>query len=268
MNITPNASYSSTASQNSYYSPTSGDSNTFTMNNGKNAATANPATPTDNKRTDKTPAEQKLESNQEYKKELQKKETRDKELDELFDSQQKRKEEIHKQVQETLTDNGFYQLGAQNGIALTKENMDETMKSLFNKGFQIDSNEDKMTLTSKVHQMKMEISKNAYDKYVEAVYGQLNTATDNISKSKSDPTTIKTGIYSPPASMVKPILTTVGTTPGAIPSTGNASIPASEVPKPTPAPTSTPASEPVATTPTPTPAPTNTPASEPVATTP
>lgn len=171
MNISTSSSYTGTSNL-GYYSSANNDLTTKGTQNdslsihdrGAKTAAVSP--------NEKSPQEQQLEEAKHYKKEDQQKELKKKESDQFFEEQQNHKEEIDKIAYEMLTNQGIAQIGVDNQLALNKDNYGDTVKSLVAKGFQIDTDEQKLTISSKLHQLKLEISKESYNQYVRTVYGK------------------------------------------------------------------------------------------------
>lgn len=171
MNISTSSSYTGTSNL-GYYSSANNDLTTKGTQNdslsihdrGAKTAAVSP--------NEKSPQEQQLEEAKHYRKEDQQKELKKKESDQFFEEQQNHKEEIDKIAYEMLTNQGIAQIGVDNQLALNKDNYGDTVKSLVAKGFQIDTDEQKLTISSKLHQLKLEISKESYNQYVRTVYGK------------------------------------------------------------------------------------------------
>ncbi|WIM41297.1 hypothetical protein PO903_10635 [Paenibacillus sp. PK4536] len=122
--------------------------------------------------SEKSLQEQQLEETKQYKKEDQQKELKKQEADQFFEKQQKKQEEINKMAYEMLANQGIAQIGIDNQLALNKDNYEDTVKHLVAKGFQIETDEQKLTISSQLHQLKLEISKESYNQYVKTVYGK------------------------------------------------------------------------------------------------
>jgi len=144
-----------------------------------------------------SPVEQKMEDKKQYHEEMKQKERRETDRDEFFDKQQQRTQEIATQMKQALTSHNFYNVGNDHDLALTKDNYEETVKGLFNKGFTVQSDDRQLTITSKLHQLKLEMSKESYNKYVELAYGQkfAEQVTGTSSADKKSSAVNSAGIY-------------------------------------------------------------------------
>ncbi|WP_046225613.1 RodZ family helix-turn-helix domain-containing protein [Paenibacillus dauci] len=144
-----------------------------------------------------SPVEQKMEDKKQYREEMKQKERRDTDRDEFFDKQQKRNQEIATHMKEAFTSHHFYDIGNDHDLALNKENYEETVKDLFSKGFKVQADDRQMTVTSKLHQLKLEMSKESYTKYVEMAYGQkfAEQVTGTSSADKKSSAVNSAGIY-------------------------------------------------------------------------
>lgn len=171
MNISSSASYAGTSNL-GYHSSASNDPIAKSASTDSLSSQDRDARPATISVNEKSPQEQQLEEAKQYKKEDQQKELKKKEADQFFEEQQKHKEEIDKIAYEMLANQGIAQIGIDNQLALNKDNYGDTVKSLVAKGFQIDTDEQKLTISSKLHQLKLEISKESYDQYVKTVYGK------------------------------------------------------------------------------------------------
>ncbi|WP_322902848.1 hypothetical protein [Paenibacillus campi] len=128
------------------------------------------------KQSDMLTEEQKLQKKEDYKKEDKDKEIRQKDLNTLFDKRQEHQKGSSKATHDVLIDSIYSKLGEGTHMAITKDNYEETIKGLINRGFQVSADEERMTISSKVHQLKLEISKDSYKQYVQSVYAQSQSS--------------------------------------------------------------------------------------------
>ncbi|WP_017812758.1 hypothetical protein [Paenibacillus shenyangensis] len=161
----------------------------------------------DQKNQDKQAEEHKLEKQTRYKKEDRIKETKQKDSDQFLQNQQKQNEESNEIASDMLVQNTYMQMGAQANLPITKDNYEEAVKHLAARGFQVKLEEDKLSISSKLHQLKLEISKQSYDQYVNTSHSSApaEESADMRTESSTGSSTsvtggyLSTGTYTPPA---------------------------------------------------------------------
>ncbi|MFD1885826.1 hypothetical protein [Paenibacillus wenxiniae] len=139
----------------------------------------------DQKQNDQFAEEQKLQKKQEYKKEDKDKEVRQKDLNTLFEKQKEQQQGSDKTTHDILLESVYNQIGESSQLVITKENSTEAIKNLINRGFQVSADEERMMISSKVHQLKLEIGKDSYMRYVQSQQDRWSKVDSNVNEFSS-----------------------------------------------------------------------------------